>query len=382
LDELNISADPTGFPANAAMALPPYELARLHPSMPLKHDDDQNLLFGDGPAERAMEMVPPATVPPDVIANASRIPSSVHFGTSSWAFPGWRGIVFTERARADQLARRGLAAYARHPLFRTVGLDRAFYSLTSERDAQGLAALVPDGFRFLVKAHQSVTRPDADGAGGAFGNTREHRTSGIANPRFLDPAWATDKVVGPAVAGFGNRLGPIVFQFPPLALERFGGSSRFIDQIARFLAALPRGPIMAVEVRNRELFLPPAIEQHAAALASAHVAHGFAVHPTLPRLSSQVAALDAAGWPIERQPAVCVRWLLGHGHGYDEAKLRYEPFDKIVEPDPVSRETISAILGRAIPSARLSWIIANNKAEGSAPLTLLTLARTLFSPDQ
>ncbi|MFO0827437.1 MAG: DUF72 domain-containing protein [Phycisphaerales bacterium] len=302
---------------------------------------------------------------------------SIRFGTSSWAFPGWRGEVFGKSSAADRLARFGLAAYSRYPLFRTVGLDRAFYSLLTEADACELAALVPDDFRFLVKCHQTVCRPFATEAGDTFGDTRALAAGGLGNPRFLDASYATDVVIGPLAAGFRNRLGPIVFQFPPLGVERHGGPQRFLDRLGAFLAALPRGPLYAVETRDREFLGTDLVRDYATALRAANVMHGFAVHPTLPSIAAQAASLDRAEWPIEAQPALTMRWLLGHGQGYDEAKLRYDPFDRIVAPDPASRHDILGLLRRAEASNRLAWVIANNKAEGSAPLTIELLAKAM-----
>src|SRR6266540_187851 len=65
---------------------------------------------------------------------AARLPGNVFFGTSSWGFPGWAGIVYSRRATPGQLAREGLAEYARHPLLTTVGIDRGFYAPIPEAD--------------------------------------------------------------------------------------------------------------------------------------------------------------------------------------------------------------------------------------------------------
>ena len=51
----------------------------------------------------------------------------MHLGTSSWTFPGWKGLVWDGHYSDTQLSKHGLAAYAQHPLFRTVTLDRTFY---------------------------------------------------------------------------------------------------------------------------------------------------------------------------------------------------------------------------------------------------------------
>ena len=83
------------------------------------------------------------------------LPASVHLGTSSWSFPGWVGLVYGSSYSDVQLARRGLAAYAAHPLLRTVGIDRTFYAPISEsvfRSYAKQAREVAPGFRFLVKS--------------------------------------------------------------------------------------------------------------------------------------------------------------------------------------------------------------------------------------
>ncbi len=339
-------------------------------------DNSQRFLFGDSPIERALTIVD--TIEPDAaeVALASSLPAGLRPGTSSWSFPGWRGMIYAPNASPTDLARFGLAAYARHAWMRTVGLDRTFYALISIREAADLAALVPDGFRFLIKAHQSVTRPDADGRGTTFGDTGRLRDSGIANARFLDAAYARDTIVAPSVEGFGDRIGPILFQFPPLEMgpgSRVGGIERFLDLLETFLGGLPRGPLYAMEMRQREFFLGSVAQRFAAVLREHRIVHSFAVHPTLPTAAGQARIMASHGWAIASQPALVVRWLLGHGQGYDEAKTRYEPFDRIVDPDPGTRSEVWALIQAAVEANVPSWVIANNKAEGSAPLTLRSL---------
>ena len=93
---------------------------------------------------------------------AATIPTSVRFGTSSWSFPGWAGSVYGDSYSDVQLARRGLPAYAAHPLLRTVGIDRTFYAPISESAFRGYAKQareVAPGFRFFVKAPMLFTGP-------------------------------------------------------------------------------------------------------------------------------------------------------------------------------------------------------------------------------
>src|SRR5215472_10587082 len=107
----------------------------------------------------APEPVPAAPAGPELLTLAQRLPGKLRLGTSSWAFPGWAGIVYAERATEQLLAREGLGAYARHPLLRTVGLDRTYYALIAAAEYARYAAATPADFRFVVKAHAAITTP-------------------------------------------------------------------------------------------------------------------------------------------------------------------------------------------------------------------------------
>ncbi len=338
-------------------------------------------LFGQPAAQGRETPVEPAPVDDSVSEVAKRLPSSIRLGTSSWSFPGWTDLVWAADASEAVLAKRGLPAYASHPLLRTVGLDRAFYRPPTIDTYRDLAGQAPDGFRFLVKAWQGLTRPDADERGRTQGPTAPLATDGVPNPSFLDAAEAEDRVVAPAVLGLGDRMGPLVFQFPPLDLTRSGlEPGRLLARLGSFLARLPRGdraPPYTVEFRNRQLFEPRWATELAATLRAHAVALGFAHHPSLPSIGEQRRAMEAGGWPVEHQPAVVCRWLLGHGLGYEEAKDRYAPFRALRDPDPTTRRQIAALARSGVVANVDGWVIVNNKAEGSAPLSVVELAREL-----
>jgi len=328
-------------------------------------------LFGQG-VTASGESIDPAPVDDETRGIAAKLPAGLRLGTSSWSFPGWAGLVYAAETSEAKLARSGLPAYAACPLHRTVGLDRSFYRPLMIDQGRGLAAQAPEGFRFLVKAWRAVTDPTE------FGGQGGH---------FLDAAAAEDKVVAPAVLGLGARLGPLVFQFPPLGLTG-SDAGRFLGDLDGFLSRLPRresgpgvfggaGPLYAVEVRDGVLFDARWSGRLAATLREHGVALGFAHHPRLPTVEAQRAAMDAGGWPVEAQPAGVCRWLLRHGLGYVEAKERYAPFKRLKEPDAVTRGMIADLARAALGAGRETWVIANNKAEGSAPLTVRELGRAL-----
>ncbi len=316
--------------------------------------DFQLGLFDDAPSPlpRAVGAAPPADHLRDL---ARRLPAGLRLGTSSWTFPGWAGIVYDRAVAQSVLARDGLAAYASHPLLRTVGLDRAYYRPIPQEAFRGLASAVPEDFRFLVKADRLLTSPvDPERLG-----VRD------PNPRFLDSGRAADEVVAPMVEGLGGRAGPLLFQFPPIPPNLVGGTGRFVDRLHRFLAALPVGPLYAVELRS-SAFLTP---EYAQALEATGAAHCFNVHPAMPRLERQLALLQ----PYQ-QPALVVRWMLHAGLAYEAARDRYEPFDRIVDEDDDSRERITRAIFDALLAERRAYVVASNKAEGSAPLSVLRLA--------
>jgi hypothetical protein len=93
------------------------------------------------------------------------------------------------------LSKNGLSALAKHPLFRTVSLDRNFYRALTASQYARYAAMVPDDFRFVVKAPSLVT--DA--------TVRDESGRGMqANPVFLSSG---DRAAGVRAAG-ARRAGP------------------------------------------------------------------------------------------------------------------------------------------------------------------------------
>jgi len=200
----------------------------------------------------------PAPASEELSALGQRLPPALRLGTSSWSFPGWTGLVYARDASQLTLARAGLPAYARHPLLRTVGIDRTFYGPVPAETFRGWAAAVPEDFRFLAKAHEELTLarfPHHE----RYGARRGERS-----PRFLDAAYAADAVVAPFVEGLGDRAGPLVFQFPPQGRSVTANPAPFAERLGAFLRGLPRGPVYAVEFRDRELLASDVIRALAA----------------------------------------------------------------------------------------------------------------------
>jgi uncharacterized protein YecE (DUF72 family) len=303
-------------------------------------DVQQLRLFSDE-ASVSTRAVGPAPMSDAARDLGGRLPKGVRLGTSSWSFPGWDGLVYDRPASQNVLAREGLTAYAAHPLFRTVGVDRTYYRPMTTDAFRAYAAAVPDDFRFVVKADRQLTSPiDPDVTGVR-----------VRNSRFLDHAYAEDQVIGPMVEGMGEKAGVLIFQFPPVPPSLVGGRKGFYQGLQRFLTALPRGPLYAVELRT-PAFLT---EDYAGILLTTGAAHCFNIHPSMSPLSRQLAVVQSF-----YQPALVVRWMLHSGLQYEAAKERYQPFDRIVDEDVASRERVATTVLDVLLAERPTYVIANN----------------------
>ena len=227
---------------------------------------------------------------------------------------------------------------------------------------------VPDHFSFVVKAPALVC--DAvmrDEEGGARCPTRT--SSMPPSPRASSSC--------PASKGLGAKAGPLVFQVSPLPRGLVEEAATLIERLAAFFAALPQ------ELgKHRPLYAPGAAQCRAADAAPDEDAGGAGVrycvglHDRMPEVERQEAALEAL-WTATRRAPLVVRWNLHRGFLYQAAKQRYEPFDRLVDEDPETRRILARMAADAFKARRKVWITANNKAEGSAPLSLLKLAEEI-----
>jgi uncharacterized protein YecE (DUF72 family) len=317
--------------------------------------DDEPAPHADDPHARAL-----ARVHEEARALAATIPPGVHFGTSSWSFPGWRGLIYSGARTQASLAREGLREYARHPLLTTVGVDRSYYAPIPLADLQEYAAQLPPGFRCCFKAPAAVTAL----ALGAPGQQ-------VANPDFLSVDRLVADLLVPCAAVFRDHTGPIVLEFPPFPRQQRLSPAEFHARLDRFLGALPREFEYAVELRDARLLTP----RYRELLGRHDVAHTYNYWSAMPPPAAQAAIV-----PPEDGPFAVVRLLLRPGTWYEDQRDRFKPFDRLVEPDEAMRADVVMVTRRALSRGRRVFILVNNKAEGSSPLTVMALARRLAAP--
>lgn len=325
----------------------------------MSSDDAQPTLF-----ELPPRVIEPAPVDPALSALSARLSPQLRMGTMSWSFPGWRGVVYAQDADPKLLSEAGLTAYGKQPCLRTVEVDRSFYDPLPERYFSHIAEQVANDFRFLVKAHEDCTLARFPK------HARYGKRQGHANPRFLDPAYAAEAVVAQCVPGLGEKLGAVLFQFPP---QELGHPTQFADRLQAFLERLPRGVTYAVELRNAELLTPA----YARALAASGAVHAHNAWGTMPSVLAQARLLP----PTTRRPLV-VRWLMRRGDEYEAARSRFLPFNRLAEPDLATRTDIATLVSKALAHDVPAFVLINNKAEGCAPASIFELARAVLAASE
>lgn len=143
---------------------------------------------------------------------------ALHVGTSGFAYKEWKPDFYP----ADLPASRFLEHYT--GVLTACEVNATFYRLQTATTIGKWAATASEGFRFAAKAHRGLTHgrawpPGSDDEGAFLG-------------RFLD-----------SLAPFGDRLGAVLFQFPPYR-------RRNDEALATFMASLPAGTPFALEFRH------------------------------------------------------------------------------------------------------------------------------------
>lgn len=289
---------------------------------------------------------------------AARLPPHVLFGTSSWTFPGWANLVYPSGTTESELLDRGLELYARHPLLRTVGIDRSYYAPVDRPTLRRYAEQLPPGFRAVMKVWNAVT-------------SAVDAKSRQPNPRFLSVECLSEHVLAPIEDAFAAHVGPLVFEFPPLRRRELPEARAFADRLDEFLAKLPRHLSYAVELRNRELLGHGYLE----VLARHGVGHVLNFWERMPDIGAQ---LDVPG--VLTAPFVVSRLLIPPGQSYEERQRSLAPFDRIVDAQEQMRADVARLAEACEKLGKVLLVIVNNKAEGSGPLTVRALAERIARP--
>ena len=165
-----------------------------------------------------------------------------------------------------------------------------------------------------------------------------------------------------------GHTGPFVFEFQTIARSDGLSGQSFADLLDAFFSRLPREFPYAVEIRNREFLVPP----YFAVLREHNVAHVLNSWTRMPPIGAQLDLPE-----VFSAPFVVARVLLRPGRTYSEAVDAFAPYDRIQDPNPRLREDVARLIRQAAALRIPAYILVNNRAEGSAPLTIAAIAEQL-----
>jgi uncharacterized protein YecE (DUF72 family) len=138
----------------------------------------------------------------------------IYIGTSGWNYRHWKGPFYPEEVKQEEM----LDHYVRQ--FNSVELNNSFYKLPDRENFIKWRKSVPDDFIISMKANRFITHMK----------------------KLKDPQ-ETLKEQLTNMQGLGQKLGPLLFQLPPLWNAN-------TERLVEFLLALPRKFRYAFEFRH------------------------------------------------------------------------------------------------------------------------------------
>lgn len=319
-------------------------------------------LFGAVPRMQARTRIAPRITERDQEL-ASRLPANLRLGTSSWTFAGWGGVLYEGRPSPSDLLADGLRAYAAHPMFRTVGIDRSHYAPLDDATLEDYARSLPDDFRAVSKVWDELT------ACVFPAHPKYGARASEANPDFLNAERFLTEVLPPYERHFQRHAGPFVLEIPPMPDKRLPHEGSFADRIDRFLSRVPKTYRYAFELRNPELLTGSYLE----VLAAHGASHVLNVWTGMPTLKSQMAVPKL----LARAPFFVSRLMLPPYTRYESRRASFEPFDRVVEPQDDTREDVLDLV--RVANGRDVFVLVNNKLEGCSPETVRALAEIVVT---
>jgi uncharacterized protein YecE (DUF72 family) len=144
--------------------------------------------------------------------------NKIEIGTSGWNYKHWIGNFYPENIKQNNF----LKYYSEN--FCTVEINNTFYKLPEEKNIENWINTTPDDFIFAVKASRYITHINR-----------------LKNPQESTALFLSRMKI------FKDKLGPILFQFPPNFL---------FDQekLKNFISCLPDNYKYAFEFRNFSWF--------------------------------------------------------------------------------------------------------------------------------
>ncbi|MGC2808091.1 MAG: DUF72 domain-containing protein [Candidatus Acidiferrales bacterium] len=254
--------------------------------------------------------------------------SPIRVGTSAFTAAGWEGSFYP----AGMQPRDFLSYYATK--FDTVEVDSTFYRTPAVSTVKGWAQKTPPGFLFALKVPQIIT-----------------------HEKCLDDCGAEFAGFLAAAEHLGDKLGPLLLQFPYFNRTKFKSGAEFLARLSPFLQKLPQEFQFAVEIRNKSW-----LDQRFTELLCEHkVALAVIDQAWMPSIEEVSKKLD----PLTANFSY-VRWL-GDRKGIEE---QTKSWDKTVIDRRSALQNWVEYCYQTTRRGAKVYAYANNHYAGHAPATV------------
>ena len=277
----------------------------------------------------------------------------IHFGGSSWKYPGWKGTIYNRNYKSKkEFNEQSLAEYS--DVFSTVCADFALYDFHDQKQMQFIYDSTTDTFKVSLKVTDRITIKRYPTL------PRFGQLAGTENPDFLNVELFEDAFLKP-LENLKHKRGAVIFEFSTFHPNSSITYEGFLDRINAFLSRLPGGYEYAVELRNSEFLTSDYVKM----LASHGVAHVLNNWTRMPPIIDQIRI----GGILTSSFAVA-RALLKPGRKYEEAVEMFQPYDKVKEENSELRMGLVESVHRCIAEGKTLYAYVNNRAEGNSPRTI------------
>ncbi len=271
---------------------------------------------------------------------------SVKFGTCSWNYDSWVGLVYKERkSRAVEY----LAEYAR--TYSTVEIDSWYYRIPLSEEASAYWGMVPADFLFTIKAPQYLTL------------THLRESTGRQNQNFLSPQLFRQFLI--AIQPILPNTSAIILQFEYLNRQKMADVHAFLEKLAKFFDIAGNEAPLAVEIRNPNYLTT----DYFSLLKKHNIIHVLNEKQYMPPITEV-----ARRYHTYFNDKIIVR-LLG-GSRSDIEKITKKRWDRIVQPQS-NLEKIARMIQYFSEQEKEIFVNVNNHYEGSAPLSIKRLEKLI-----
>lgn len=285
--------------------------------------------------------------------------SKIYFGTCSWKYDSWEGIVYSKAKGINMLEE-----YSRQ--FDSVEIDQWFWSLHAvnkislpkESDVKLYAESVPADFRFTIKIPNSITLTHF---------YRKNKSESLkANPHFLSPDLFNEFLS--TLKPMKNKIGVLMFQFEYLNKEKMSSQIEFMERFEAFMQEIKTDYQFGIEIRNPNYLNKKYFEFLNKNNLSMVFLQGYYMPPV---------------WEVFKTAKdFLISPVVIRLHGPDRSGIESKTgnvWNQIVEPKDDELQKIAELIHYLSEKQNDVYVNVNNHYEGSAPLTIRRLKEVLSS---